>query len=82
MLTAEQVNNTLTYLDLRSNNISDAGLRSVEKWLVRSVVLFLVDLRGNSVSQLAALNLTHCLSSHGVSLKIKFPELDPCNNSR
>ncbi len=65
---------------MRSNNISDSGLRTVESSLVRAVVLHVLDLRGNLVSQQAAVTLSQNLQSRGASLRIRFPDLDSSND--
>ena len=47
-----QVNDTLTSLDLRSNDITDTGLRNLTTQLVNSTVhcVFRIDLRNNQLT--------------------------------
>ena len=58
---SEQGHATLTFIDLRSNGISNAGLCALEGPLTSNSVLSLLDLRGNPVGQDAALSLSRQL---------------------
>ena len=68
-----QVNNTLTYLDLRSNHIGDSGLAALVPAVHRDgTVLDLLDLRSNPIRQEAALLLTRRLDTKGSTLRVRF----------
>jgi len=67
------VNNTLTYLDLRSNRIGDSGLAALVPAVHRDgTVLDLLDLRNNPIRQEAALLLTRRLDTQGATLRVRF----------
>ena len=67
-----QAHPTLTYVDMRSNDISNAGLASLAGPLVGNCVLSLLDLRGNAVGQDAALALAQLLSDSGSHLHVRW----------
>lgn len=77
-----QAHPTLTYIDLRSNDISNAGLTALASPLVGNCVLSLLDLRGNAVGQEAALALARQLSDAGSHLHVRWDVLDVAHHSR
>ena len=63
---------TLTYLDLRSNSISNLGLSSLTAPLSNNQVLYHLDLRGNKFSQEALLFMTSGLQDAGSQLYVRW----------
>jgi hypothetical protein len=62
----------LTFLDLRSNNISNAGLRSLSGSLGKgNFVLCLLDLRGNIADQEAVCQLQQSLKDCGSNVLLR-----------
>jgi Leucine-rich repeat (LRR) protein len=63
---------TLTYLDLRSNAISNTGLNSLTGPLAGNHVLSYLDLRGNEFSDESFLSLQASLNDAGAQLHINW----------
>ena len=69
-------------MDLRSNDISNAGLSALAGPLVGNSVLSLLDLRGNAVGQEAAQALAQQLFDVGSHLHVRWDDLDAPHHSR
>jgi hypothetical protein len=64
-------NKSLTFLDARSNSISSAGLRTLVDPLRFNCILVTLDLRGNSIDQVIALQLRKHLFNQGSKLTVR-----------
>lgn len=77
-----QAHPTLTYIDLRSNDISNVGLGALAGPLEDNSVLSLLDLRGNCVGQEAAQALSKQLMDTGSHLHVRWDDLDVLTPNR
>eukprot|EP01038_Epipyxis_sp_PR26KG_P010248 gene10248-13784_t len=66
------MNKSLTYLDLRSNDLTDVSIRVFVPIISHSPILHTLDLRGNKASRMACLQLTHDLKCERSPVLIKF----------